>query len=383
MAEGTLLRRTQSVALKDDDDIDDLPRQEARPSLLRNDARQRIETLRTEYDRPTDIASADPAASPTESASVLPQRPSVPDRARNGGIDALRTEYQRSLLAPTDDPPSRLGGIVQAIGLLRPSRIILLVVALLAGGLAVYLATSRPPEPVPAAAAAPAVEVREIKAPTAQVLVAKLPIGVGQTLSADSLEWQEWPQSAVRTDFITDASQPEAQTSMSASIARTPFFAGEPIRAEKLAPAGEGLLASILDPGMRGVAVSVTAESAAGGFVTPDDHVDVLLTRTTPLGQSVETILSNVRVLAIDSHIGGPGTTAPAPTDADATAVIFTAAIATLALDATQAEVIINASSMGKLTLVLRSVSDVSKPAVAHDVAANAAIRLTSPFWAN
>ncbi len=380
-----MLRRTQSVALKDDTDTDDLPRQEARPSLLRNDARQRLEKLRGEYERPAAApaaasAPADSDATPVEHP-VLPQRPSVPDRARNGGLDALRTEYHRSLLTPAEE--ERTNPLAGIFGMLRPSRVILLVVALLAGGVAAYLAVSRPADPVPAAAAAPApVEIREVKAPTAQVLVARSAIGIGQALTPDNLQWQEWPETAVRTEFITQASQPDALTSMNTSLARSAFYAGEPIRAEKLAPVGEGLLASILEPGMRGVAVSVTADSAAGGFVAPGDHVDVLMSRTTPLGTDSQTILSNVRVLAIDSHVGGPGD-APAPADGDSgDGTTFATAIATLALTPTQAEIIVSAASISKLTLVLRSVSDTGNTDDARAAAANAQIKLTSPFWA-
>jgi pilus assembly protein CpaB len=135
---------------------------------------------------------------------------------------------------------------------------------------------------------------------------------------------------------------------------------------------------------MRGVSVSVAAESASGGFIVPNDHVDVVLTLPPGMGQASETILHNVRVLAINTRLGETGTTG-APTDPDdPRAEIFAdEAIATLELDPTQAEVIINASTVGRLALVLRSITDFTEIDRIEQRPANAAIRISSPFWAS
>jgi pilus assembly protein CpaB len=170
---------------------------------------------------------------------------------------------------------------------------------------------------------------------------------------------------------------PDAITDIAGSIARSEILAGEPIRAEKLVPAGGGFLSSILETGMRAVSVSVAADSASGGFVSPGDRVDVVLTRTLVSGQDSQIILRNVRVLAINAQLGD---TAAAPDDAPASAAFANTAIATLELDPTEAQVIINATSIGKLTLMLRPVADAPASERA-DTAANAAIRLSSPFW--
>ena len=76
---------------------------------------------------------------------------------------------------------------------MKPAQIVLLLVALLAGGLAAYLAT-RGEAPAPTA---PVVQ-QVAEAPKTQVLVAKGPIGVAQRLTVGNVEWQDWPESALR-----------------------------------------------------------------------------------------------------------------------------------------------------------------------------------------
>ena len=67
---------------------------------------------------------------------------------------------------------------------------------------------------------------------------------------------------------------------MSGSIARAPFVAGEPIREAKLVNAkGSGFMAAILPSGMRAISTQISPETGAGGFILPNDHVDVILTR--------------------------------------------------------------------------------------------------------
>src|SRR5690242_21749532 len=95
-------------------------------------------------------------------------------------------------------------------------------------------------------------------------------------------------------------------------IVRAPFVAGEPIREVKLVNAkGAGFMAAILPSGMRAVSTQITPETGAGGFILPNDRVDVILTkRDREPGKSSgdenlvsETVLSDIRVLAIDQTI--------------------------------------------------------------------------------
>ena len=129
-------------------------------------------------------------------------------------------------------------------------------------------------------------------------------------------------------------------------------------------------LSAVLEKGQRGVSITVAAESASGGFVVPNDHVDVILTRSTAKGQTSESILTNVRVLAINARLGETGTTGAAGDGAEAAVadpksqVFSGGAIATLALTPDQADTVINASQLGKLSLSLRSIIDFAETVV-------------------
>lgn len=255
---------------------------------------------------------------------------------------------------------------------MRVSRIVLLLVALLAGGLAAYLATraGAPVDPT-----TPPTQV--IQEARGQILVAKLPIGMGERLSDANLEWQDWPEGALRPEYITAAATPQAITDMKGSVARFEFFPGEPIRQEKLVKSDQGYLSAVLDKGMRGVSISVTADSASGGFIVPNDHVDVILAKATPEGSISETILANVRVLAINTRLGELGATgAPDDPANPRTEVFADTAIATLELDPSQAETVVNAGQIGKLSLALRSIVDFDAPQGASDVQRNAPIHI-------
>lgn len=238
---------------------------------------------------------------------------------------------------------------------MRPSRIILLLVAILAGGLAAFLAT-RGDAPAPQVVVSEPTVIQEQKT---QILVAIAPIGVGQRLSVETVDWQDWPEGAVRPEYINVTSSPDALTQLSGTVARFEIFPGEPISTQKLVRAEQGYLSAVLDKGKRGISIAVAAASASGGFIVPNDHVDVILTRTTDTGQVSETILRNVRVLAIGARLGETGTTgAPADPENPRAEVFAGSAIATLELDPAQGETVINAADIGTLSLALRSIAD-------------------------
>jgi pilus assembly protein CpaB len=118
---------------------------------------------------------------------------------------------------------------------------------------------------------------------------------------------------------------------------------------------GSGFMAAILPKGMRAVSMEVSAENAAGGFILPDDHVDVVLTRhdkmQTAGGASdkivSESILRNVRVLAIDQAV-----------EEKAGQRVVVGKTATLELTPDQAETLQLAKQQGSLSLALRSLID-------------------------
>src|SRR5882724_9511051 len=182
---------------------------------------------------------------------------------------------------------------------MNTARIVVLTIAVGAGGVAAYLASgsdSKPPEPV-------------AQLQTVDVLVAKSDIGLGQTVTPNDMQWQSWPAAAASNTFNRRSERPDATTQIAGSIARSPFIAGEPIREAKLVKAdGSGFMAAILPTGMRAVSTEISPETGAGGFILPNDRVDVILSRReknvdrpgAPDNIISEVILPNVRVLAID-----------------------------------------------------------------------------------
>jgi pilus assembly protein CpaB len=236
---------------------------------------------------------------------------------------------------------------------MNPARLIVLVIALAAGGLAALLASrGDPPPPAPVVVAAPPPAQIE----TTEVLIAKEDIGIGQTITPQNMSWQIWPAENAGSQFIQKKNNPEAMNNLTGSIVRIAFAAGEPIREAKVIKAGSsGYVAAMLPPGMRAVAMEISPEAGAGGFILPNDHVDVLLTRMEKLSNdefiTAETILADVRVLAIDQTVeekNGQRT--------------IVGKIATLELTSRQAETLAQARRMGSLSLALRGLRDSNTP---------------------
>jgi pilus assembly protein CpaB len=229
------------------------------------------------------------------------------------------------------------------------ARIVVLTIALSAGGVAAYLVSNTdkqqpPTEPV-------------VRLPTTEVLVAKADIGLGQAIKPGDLLWQTWPDAASNI-FIRRSDRPEAVNQLVGSIARAPFITGEPIREQKLVKAdGSGFMAAILPAGMRAISTEISPETGAGGFILPNDRVDVILSKRDKSPDraggadliSSEIILSNIRVLAIDQ--------APREKEGQNTVVGRTA---TLELKPEQAETLTRARQSGSLALALRSIADVN-----------------------
>jgi pilus assembly protein CpaB len=236
---------------------------------------------------------------------------------------------------------------------MNTARIVVLVIALGAGGVAAYLASGYDNKPAPAA---PVAE----KLPTVEVLVAKNDIGLGQYVKPEDLQWQTWPATTASSAFIRRDNRPEAQNQIAGSIARVPLMQGEPIREQKLVKAeGSGFMAAILPSGMRAVSTEISAETGAGGFILPNDRVDIFLTRRlkNPEGANSptagndlilsEVILSNVRVLAIDQ----------APKEKDGQNAVLGKTV-TLELRPDQVATLAAARQGGTLQLALRSIVD-------------------------
>lgn len=234
---------------------------------------------------------------------------------------------------------------------MKAARIVVLGVALSAGLLAAVLAGRSEKHAVPA----PVKPTASLD--TVDVLVARSDLSVGQTVAEKDLQWQIWPTVAAGPSFIRKSQDPNAIKDLSGSIARSSFATGEPIRESKLIKAhGSGFLAAILPSGMRAISTDISAETGAGGFILPNDHVDVILSRRRDAASgsreafTSDTILSNVTVLAIDQTIG----------EKDGQKVVI-GKTATLELSPGQAETLAVSRQLGTLSLALRSIADNNK----------------------
>src|SRR4051794_18200810 len=231
---------------------------------------------------------------------------------------------------------------------MNTARIVVLTIAVGAGGVAAYLAsgsdTKAPIEPT-------------VQLQTVDVLVAKSDIGLGHSVTGDDVQWQTWPAATANNNFIRRNERPEGIKDVVGSIVRAPFIAGEPIREPKLVkPNGSGFMAAMLPTGMRAVSTEISPETGAGGFILPNDRVDVILSKREknpdkngPDLVNAEIILSNIRVLAIDQ--------APKEKDGQNSVIGKTA---TLELKPDQAEILARARQSGTLSLALRSIADVN-----------------------
>lgn len=140
---------------------------------------------------------------------------------------------------------------------MNPARIVVLTIAVGAGGVAAYLASSTGPQP-----GAPAAPVAQ----TVEVLVAKNDIPLGQAVTPRDLQWQTWPAATASSNFIRRDLHPGATTDIGGSITRAPFIAGEPIRRQKLVQAdGSSSVPAFVPTGMRAISTETALEPGATG----------------------------------------------------------------------------------------------------------------------
>lgn len=204
----------------------------------------------------------------------------------------------------------------------------------------------------------PSKEVVEVnKVPMAEILLASKDLAMGEKLIESTVNWHEWPKASVSEAMITKDKMPDALEKYKSARARLPIFMGEPIVERKLVVPGQsGFMSAILPKGMRAISVAISERSAAGGFILPNDRVDVILTRKVDepgSNQKVvksETVLTNVRVLAINQ-------TYRQETNEEKVTVTE-GKTATLELDPLQTEVITMVESAGELSLALRSIAE-------------------------
>lgn len=237
-------------------------------------------------------------------------------------------------------------------------RALLLGFALLTGLAAAWLVMTMQPKAT--------VVVQQQQPKSQEVLVATAELGLGQTLTKDSMRWQAWPETMLNSAYITRSAKPNAIDKLTGSVLRSRIAAGEPVLEGKLVPSKSNLLSALLPPGKRAVAVRISVENTAGGFILPNDRVDVVHTVEQQSGDRKEqvsrTILQNVPVLAIDQTMDAKAADDNAKNDKTApkspsksSAVGKTA---TLELNPEQTETLASAEAEGRLSLSLRSAAD-------------------------
>ncbi|NKB59907.1 MAG: Flp pilus assembly protein CpaB [Alphaproteobacteria bacterium] len=210
---------------------------------------------------------------------------------------------------------------------------------------------------------------------TVLVLVANKELPAGRFIKAKDLRWQAWPEKGLsETYYVKGKPAPKRKNAASGdkskdkskdakasgkgliadfvgAVVRAKITPGEPITDGRVVrPGDRGFLAAVLQPGTRAISVPINATTGISGFVFPGDKVDMLLTHSIQeedetVRRATETVLSDIRVLAVDQRTD----------DVEGKAVV--AKTATLEVTPKQAEVIAVASEIGRLSLSLRSLA--------------------------
>lgn len=242
---------------------------------------------------------------------------------------------------------------------MRPIVIVLIVLALGTAGIAAFLVSQF------LASQTPAPTTTATQTGTQNVLVAARDIVPGTVLTPDDIRWEPWPETLIDQRFVVQPAQVENQATgqdpqqeFLDRIARRSIMAGEPMSREMVIKQGDsGVTAANLAKGMRAITLNVTPPQGVAGLILPNDHVDVLMSVTVRdivgivgwkdvvLKYSAETIMKDVRVIAINqklSHDPKEGVAEPGN-------------LVTLEVTPEQAERLLVSQETGTLSLTLRS----------------------------
>ncbi len=241
---------------------------------------------------------------------------------------------------------------------MNTQRILILGIAAVAAGGAAFLARGLLGGGTPQVAAAPASQVT-----MTDVMVASDNLQPGTALDSTKVHWQKWPRSNVDSSFITADATPDLEAATKGTVVREPLANGQPVTNTAIVHAdAASFMSASLTPGMRALSITISTDTGAGGFILPNDRVDVVQTMKisdSPQRFKASTILDDVRVLAMDQTY---------KEDKDQKVVL--AKTATLELSPDQSELVAKAQASGTLSLALRALGD-SNPANAATVAAN------------
>ncbi|MES1989430.1 MAG: Flp pilus assembly protein CpaB [Pseudomonadota bacterium] len=243
---------------------------------------------------------------------------------------------------------------------MNAARMGVLVLAVVAAGLAALLARG-----LVSSGDAPA-ETKVVEAPAPEVLVASTNVERGERLTGSRMRWQKWPEASLSQGFVIRTAKSEGLSEFEGSLVRVALANGEPITVAKVVNVKSGgFLAALIAPGKRAVAIPVSPETGAGGFILPNDRVDIIQTRRVQQESSSgmreviegEIMLQDIRVLAIDQRFDEGG--------GDQVAIGKTA---TLELSPSQAERLTVAQVEGTLTLSLRGLAEVKGDTKAEEL---------------
>jgi pilus assembly protein CpaB len=245
---------------------------------------------------------------------------------------------------------------------MKTARLAVLGAALVAGITAAILASDSKPPQIAAAPPPPA---------TDGVLVAAKELTFGAAVDESDLRWEDWPKDNIPEGLVRKSASPGGIEELQGSVVRSNFAAGEPLRRDRLIKGPHsGFLAAVLPSGSRAVAINIDTQgsSTAGGFILPEDRVDVIHIfqdeSAAPKGVAnsfvSQTILTNIRVLAIGQNFQEKNGER-----------VITGANATLELTPSQSETIILAQRTGQLSLVLRGITDAKAAGEQHQGRSN------------
>lgn len=196
-----------------------------------------------------------------------------------------------------------------------------------------------------------------------QVVVAAKAIKAGDTLNAENIKWADWPKSGVFEGMLQKDGNKKI-TDIASGKARRAIAPNEPVTKSALVEKKVNFLAANLTPGMRAVSINGTARNTAGGFVSPGDYVDIILSYRPRLSaqdrggglsgviaqevdrRAAETIMQNVKIIAVDQR----------PTRNEDK--VTTGKVYTVEVDPQGAQILAMAESVGTLELALRPLGD-------------------------
>ena len=189
-----------------------------------------------------------------------------------------------------------------------------------------------------------------------RVMVARKPLPSGTFLKPEHMEWRDWPKNGVAKSYLVKGKR--TVNELVGAVVRRGISAGEPITDGRIVKPGErGFMAAVLTPGLRAVSIPVNATTGIAGLVFPGDRIDLILIQKLKSGKGksrttnrvAETVLTGVRILAIDQRTGDQKAKGKVRSKVGKTA--------TIEVTPKQAELVAVANELGKLSLSLRSLA--------------------------